>query len=68
MGIVHHQGTLNRGHYYADIKVGPEWYEMNDEKVYKSDVKERKNISKSAYLLIYQRVSWSDFLSFAYLN
>jgi ubiquitin carboxyl-terminal hydrolase 31 len=56
MGIVHHVGTLNRGHYYANIRLGPNWYEMNDEKVYKEDIKEKKNVSKTAYILLYQKM------------
>ena len=26
IGIVHHEGSLNRGHYYADIRIGQEWF------------------------------------------
>ena len=53
VGIVHHEGTINRGHYYADVRLGYEWYELNDDKVYKSSIQEKGNISKSAYMLLY---------------
>lgn len=33
IGIIHHIGSLNRGHYYSNIKVGGEWFLMNDDKV-----------------------------------
>ena len=30
IGTVHHNGTLQYGHYYANIKIVNEWYEFND--------------------------------------
>ena len=35
IGLVNHIGSMNSGHYYANVIVDGEWYEMNDEKVYK---------------------------------
>lgn len=29
-GVIHHVGSLNRGHYYADVKIDGEWYEFDD--------------------------------------
>lgn len=32
-GISHHAGTMDFGHYYANVKVKDKWYEFNDESV-----------------------------------
>jgi ubiquitin carboxyl-terminal hydrolase 2/21 len=55
MGIIHHLGTLNRGHYFAEVKIKDEWYEMDDERVIPARISRYSNYSKSAYMLIYQR-------------
>ena len=52
---MHHIGTLNRGHYYANIKVGGEWYEMNDDRVRTATISPTGNISKTVYMLIYKK-------------
>lgn len=26
IGVVHHLGSLNRGHYYAEVRIKDEWY------------------------------------------
>ena len=52
---MHHVGTLNRGHYYANIKVGHDWYEMNDDKVSKEHIKDYGNVSATVYLLVYEK-------------
>jgi ubiquitin C-terminal hydrolase len=56
VGVVHHLGTLNRGHYYADVRVNNEWFEMDDDKVTPARMSALGNYSKSVYMLIYQRV------------
>ena len=55
IGVVHHVGTLNRGHYYAEIKVGGEWFEMNDHRVHTTRVYQKSNVSRTAYMLIYRK-------------
>ena len=55
IGVVHHMGTLNRGHYYADIKVAGEWYQMDDHRVHTTRVYQKSNVSKTAYILIYKK-------------
>jgi len=54
-GIGHHSGTINFGHYYANIKIDDKiWYEFNDSKVKeigdKIDTK-----SNSVYVLFYKK-------------
>jgi ubiquitin C-terminal hydrolase len=55
IGVIHHHGTLNRGHYYAEVRIQDEWYELDDERVATSRVGRYGNTSKSAYILIYER-------------
>jgi ubiquitin carboxyl-terminal hydrolase 8 len=59
-GVVQHLGdTVNSGHYWANVnhfvngKPSPQWYEINDTAVTKSDV--RKVNPSLAYLLFYKR-------------
>ncbi|CAK4978976.1 unnamed protein product [Aphanomyces euteiches] len=55
IGMIHHMGTLNGGHYTAECR-NPEngnWYDFNDETV--SAVKKPPAASSSAYILFYQR-------------
>ena len=30
IGTIHHNGTLQYGHYYSIIKINNDWYEFND--------------------------------------
>ncbi len=53
MGVIHHYGTLNRGHYYANVKKEGDWYECDDEKVTTEKVEHSGNQSKYVYILIY---------------
>lgn len=55
IGVIHHLGTLNRGHYYAEVRIKDEWYEMDDERVISSRLSSYSNSSKSVYMLLYQR-------------
>ena len=56
MGVIHHLGNLNRGHYFADVKVNNEWYEFDDDTVRSSKISRTGNVSNSAYILVYKRV------------
>lgn len=56
MGVIHHLGSLNRGHYYAQVRIKDEWYEMDDERVSTARISRYSNTSKSAYMLVYQRI------------
>lgn len=55
IGIIHHYGSLNRGHYFADVKIDGNWFECDDDKVSTSTVKLKGNQSKYAYILVYRR-------------
>ena len=55
MGTVHHKGSLDRGHYYANIRINDEWYEMDDEIVTSIGTR-TTNYSKTVYLLFFQKV------------
>jgi ubiquitin C-terminal hydrolase len=55
MGVVHHYGTLNRGHYFANVKVDDIWYECDDEKVSVDKIDSTGNQSKYVYILFYER-------------
>ncbi|KAF0693553.1 Aste57867_15495 [Aphanomyces stellatus] len=55
IGMIHHMGSLNGGHYTAECR-NPEngnWYDFNDETV--SALKKPHAASSSAYILFYQR-------------
>ncbi len=54
IGISHHHGTVNFGHYYAHTKVKESWIEFNDSSV--SNNISIDDISRSAYVLIYERL------------
>jgi ubiquitin C-terminal hydrolase len=56
VAVIHHLGSLNRGHYYANVKTNNDWYEFDDDKVTRAGIYGMRNTSKSAYLLFYQRV------------
>ncbi len=52
-GVVEHEGTVNRGHYTAMIKVDSEWRNVNDGRISKIDQSTAVN-SKNAYMLFYR--------------
>lgn len=53
---MNHFGTLNRGHYYAEVKhTDGRWYEVNDEVVREANVEKYSNKSKYVYILFYQK-------------
>lgn len=56
-GIGCHSGQINKGHYYAYIKIkDKDWYEFNDSKVnYYGDEINTKNIFSSVYILFYKK-------------
>ena len=44
MGIVNHIGSLNRGHYFANLRFEDKnWYEINDEEVRPARIEARGN-------------------------
>ncbi|RHY32574.1 hypothetical protein DYB32_002442 [Aphanomyces invadans] len=55
VGMIHHMGTLNGGHYtaYEYENSNGNWYDFNDETV--SALKKPHAASSSAYILFYQR-------------
>jgi len=54
-GVVNHSGSVNFGHYTANCKNWKDgkWYNFNDSFV--SEVSEKDIVSRSAYLLFYER-------------
>lgn len=57
LGTVNHFGTLNRGHFYAEVRYNDgNWYEINDEVVRSTRVEKSGNKSKYVYILFYQRL------------
>lgn len=53
-GAINHIGSINSGHYYANIKIKGEWYNFDDSKVTKL-----KNIpfaSSEVYILFYSKL------------
>ena len=52
-GIINHSGTMNSGHYTAIIKLNKEWYEFNDSKVKKIEIKNNYILSNLVYCLYY---------------
>uniref|UniRef100_A0A8C1IQ05 USP domain-containing protein n=1 Tax=Cyprinus carpio TaxID=7962 RepID=A0A8C1IQ05_CYPCA len=54
--IVNHSGSLNGGHYYADIKDENGWYRFDDSVVYRLEM---YIPSDEAYLLLYKKCSKS---------
>lgn len=56
LGTVNHFGTLNRGHYFAEVRhTDGNWYEINDEVVRPARL-ETYNKSKYVYILFYERL------------
>jgi ubiquitin C-terminal hydrolase len=55
-GVSHHRGTLTGGHYWASVKNGDKWYNLNDSTASKvSDVFTSDENKKTAYLLFYRK-------------
>jgi hypothetical protein len=56
IGIAHHHGeTKNGGHYIAEFLQDGEWVEANDRAVVAKGPGPEKIVSKTAYVLLYQR-------------
>ena len=57
--IIHHQGSIDFGHYYSTTlsEVDSVWTEFNDEDVRKIDSSKAKNNKISPYILFYRRTS-----------
>ena len=54
IGTIHHNGNLQCGHYYSNIKIENEWYEFNDSLVTK--IKNFVDMSSNVCVLFYQKV------------
>jgi ubiquitin carboxyl-terminal hydrolase 8 len=52
-GIINHSGTMNSGHYTAIIKINNNWYEFNDSKVRKVEIRKNYIVSNLVYCLYY---------------
>lgn len=53
--VIHHSGTLESGHYWADVRVNNRFYKFNDGIVSRTDLKSF-NSSETAYVLFYEKV------------
>lgn len=51
-GVIEHEGTLNRGHYTACVRVGDQWHYVNDSRVTKID--KSAVCGRNAYMLFYK--------------
>jgi ubiquitin carboxyl-terminal hydrolase 5/13 len=55
--FISHKGpSVHSGHYVAHIHVGDHWVLFNDEKVVKADEESVRELKKSAYLYVFERV------------
>lgn len=54
-GIVRHYGTLDTGHYIANVKKLGQWYKFDDDKIGKLN-STNTEIDGSAYILFYERI------------
>lgn len=55
-GTTNHTGTLNQGHYIANVKVDSRWYQCNDSFIsYLGESIEESDVMNSAYMLFYLR-------------
>lgn len=53
--VIHHSGTREHGHYWADVRVNNQFYKFNDGIVSRTDLKSF-NSSETAYVLFYEKV------------
>ena len=53
IGTIHHNGNLQYGHYYSNIKIENEWYEFNDSLVTK--INSFVGRSSNVCVLFYQK-------------
>ena len=54
IGTIHHNGNLQYGHYYSNIKIENEWYEFNDSLVTK--IQSFVDRSSNVCVLFYKKV------------
>jgi ubiquitin C-terminal hydrolase len=55
-GTNNHTGTLNQGHYIANVKVDNRWYQCNDSFIScLGETIEESDVTNSAYMLFYIR-------------
>ena len=60
-GVVHHIGSMNSGHYTAEIEVNGRWKSCDDSRVKDVSGKNQK-YSKTAYILLYEQEKDSEFM------
>jgi len=53
--VIHHQGTLRNGHYWADVKVDGRWQRFNDSRT--STVPWTEVVRETAYVLFYTKTA-----------
>ena len=53
-GTVNHQGSLQSGHYVANVKVNDDWFRCNDQHI-SSSSEANVLLSDGAYILFYAR-------------
>lgn len=58
VGVIHHYGEVNYGHYVADCRKGGKWYNYDDIKVTESDYSFGGNdvSSTTSYILFYEKI------------
>ena len=54
IGTIHHNGTLQYGHYYSIIKINNDWYEFNDSLITK--IIDANYRSSNVCILFYQKI------------
>ena len=52
-GTIHHNGSIQYGHYYSLIKIKNEWFEFNDSLVTKKEIMEYN--SNNVCILFYEK-------------
>ena len=59
-GVIHHQGALSGGHYFASLKstIDGKWHLFDDAQVY--EINSEDVIDSSAYILFYMRRDLKD--------
>ena len=62
IGNIHHNWTLQYGHYYSNIKIDDDWYEFNDSIVTK--IKDFAYRSSNVCILFYQKIEYIYIIRF----
>ena len=56
-GTIHHNGSIQYGHYYSLIKIKNEWFEFNDSLVTKKEIMEYN--SNNVCILFYEKIKFN---------